>query len=542
MNFSVNPIGNRLFLDVLSGVLTFLLSRFHRFTPGLTVGDMSSYLRALRQAVVRTTVTATVVVATVEVTTHLPSEGRASETYHRLVDHTITPLLRQYTSPETAHHLALYCARLGLAPMYRPSAKEQETSLRTTLWNIEFPNVIGLAAGFDKNGSAIRGLEEMGFGFVEIGSVTPLPQPGNPKPRMFRLLPERAIINRYGFNSEGMETVAANLRQYRDSLVSATTGTTASQEDEDPQETNQQPLHRIVHALSVVDKVHMRLHKILCPYQYYAASTLVGVNLGKNKVSQHSEVDDYCRGIRTLGPYADYLVINVSSPNTPGLRDLQEPSTLQELVLACIQERNLLERKVPLLVKLAPDLSNEELRDIATVLMDCQVDGLIVCNTTNDRPMNLISSAKDETGGMSGIPLRDRSTECIKVLYHHTQGTIPIIGVGGVSTAQDVLEKLKAGASLVQIYSVLAFEGPGVVTTLRHELAGLLKQGGFRSVQDVVGYSHEELYWKRKQEELLQKPDEAITLDGADDDVEDLLEPEGFIVDDQDEKVVDAQE
>jgi dihydroorotate dehydrogenase len=496
---------------------------------------MSSYLRSLRQAVVRTTVAATAGVVLVEVTTHLPSQGRASATYHRLVDHTITPLLRQYTSPETAHHVALYCARLGLAPIYRPSAKEQETNLTTTLWDMEFPNPVGLAAGFDKNGSAIRGLEGMGFGFVEIGSVTPLPQPGNPQPRMFRLLPERAIINRYGFNSEGMEAVAVNLKQYRESLLPDTTDT---QEKELDAAENKQPLHRIAHAMSFVAKSYTRVHKALFPSHFYTPSTLVGVNLGKNKVSEHSEVDDYCQGIRTLGPYADYLVINVSSPNTPGLRDLQEPSTLQELVRACLHERDqsLADRKVPLLVKLAPDLSNEELLDIATVLMDCQVDGLIVCNTTNDRPMNLISSEKDETGGMSGAPLRDRSTECIKVLYHHTQGKIPIIGVGGISTAQDVLEKLKAGASLVQIYSVLAFEGPGVVTTLRHDLACLLKQGGFRSVQDVVGYNHEELYWKRKQQELLQKPDEAIMIDGANDDAED-----GFVIVNQDENLVDGQ-
>lgn len=476
--------------------------------------NMSAYLRSFRRAVVRTTLTATTAVVLVEVTTHLPSQGRASETYHRLVDHTITPLLRHYTGPETAHNLALYFARQGLAPIYRPSAKEQVTNLSTRVFGVNFPNPIGLAAGFDKNGTSISGLQNMGFGFVEIGSVTPLPQSGNPKPRMFRLLSDNAIINRYGFNSEGMEVVKSNLAEYRESLLEPVDS--KNDDDSNKLESSTQPLHRVVQAMKLVKKSYTRLHKTVFPSHFYTPSTLVGVNLGKNKISETTEAEDYRQGIRTLGPYADYIVINVSSPNTPGLRDSQAPSALQELIQSCLLERDQLvlattsnsdnhaKHKIPLLVKLAPDLTDDELREIAAVVLDSQLDGLIVCNTTNARPAQLMGSAKDEPGGLSGAPLKDRSTECIKLLYHHTQGKIPIIGVGGVSSAEDVLEKLKAGASLVQVYSVLAFEGPGVVTTLRHDLALLLKNGGFRSVQDAVGYSHEELYWNRKQAEQEQ--------------------------------------
>ncbi|KAI2500982.1 dihydroorotate dehydrogenase-like protein [Fragilaria crotonensis] len=462
---------------------------------------MTSYLRSLRQAVVRTTLTATTAVLLVEVTTHLPSQGRASETYHHFVDQTVTPLLRGYASPETAHNLALYFARKGLAPIYRPSAKEQQTDLSTRVFGISFSNPIGLAAGFDKNGTSILGLQNMGFGFIEIGSVTPQPQPGNPKPRMFRLLPDNAIINRYGFNSEGMQVVKTNLAEYRESLLEPV-------ETKNDNESTQ-PLHRIIQT---------------------------------NKVSQTSEADDYRQGIRMLGPYADYIVINVSSPNTPGLRDSQAPSTLQELIRACLYERDQVSlsllsannnnnTKIPLLVKLAPDLSNDELREIAAAVLECELDGLIVCNTTNTRPAQLMGASKEEPGGLSGAPLRDRSTECIKLLYQYTEGKIPIIGVGGISSAEDVLEKLKAGASLVQVYSVLAFEGPGVVTTMRHELASLLKNGGFRSVQDAVGYSHEELYWKRKEveREAAQRTEHEPMV------VEDLNEPEDSLEANSDE-------
>jgi dihydroorotate dehydrogenase len=465
---------------------------------------MAAYLRAFRRSVVRTVVTGTAVVATVELTTQLPSQGRASTTYHRFVDHGMTPLLRQYLDPEIAHHVAIYCAQQGLAPIYRPSAKEQATSLDTTVLGLHFSNPIGLAAGFDKNGQAVAGLQNIGFGSVEIGSVTPLPQPGNPKPRMFRLAGDGAIINRYGFNSEGIDAVAANLMDYRTSLLPA------PKEAKDPDHVSTQPMHRIVHAFQIIESAVVTAHKFLFASHVYTPSTLVGVNLGKNKVSETSEQDDYCQGIRTLGPYADYLVINVSSPNTPGLRDLQAPASLQALVSACLEARNQLtvDKPVPLLVKLAPDLTDAELKDIADTLMTpgCQVDGLIVSNTTNQRPDHLVSSNKSETGGLSGVPLKDRSTACIRTLYKHTGGTLPIIGVGGISTARDVMEKLKAGASLVQIYSVLAYEGPGVVTAMRHELAQLLRDEGFRSVEDVVGYDHEELYWKRRQGEAPTEP------------------------------------
>jgi dihydroorotate dehydrogenase len=334
----------------------------------------------------------------------------------------------------------------------------------------------------------------MGFGAVEIGSVTPLAQHGNPKPRMFRLLEQSAIINRYGFNSEGLDAVEKNLHAYRQSLLPPQI-----------QERPTQPLHRIVYAWEQFSHGLTCLHKRLFPLHFYTPSSLVGVNLGKNKTSEN-EIDDYCRGIRQLGPYADYLVINVSSPNTPGLRDLQAPSSLKTLVTECLEERNSLDTRPPLLVKLAPDLTNEELTEIADTLMECGIDGLIVSNTTNQRPASLaLSTAAGEAGGLSGPPLKDRSTECIKVLFARTRGKLPIIGVGGISSAHDVLEKLHAGASCVQIYSVLAYSGPGVVTKMRHELAQLLKQQGFTSVEQAVGYSHEEIYVQLRQERLLKE-------------------------------------
>lgn len=449
----------------------------------------SNTLRSIRRGITRSLAASTAVVALVELTTHLPSQGRSSEFYHDLADSVVTPLLRKYLDPERAHNVALFFASIDLSPVYRTNAIEQSIDMSTKVCGIKFPNPIGLAAGFDKNGEAILSLQRMGFGYVEIGSVTPLPQPGNPKPRMFRLVQEGAIINRYGFNSLGLMTVCNNLKLYRKSLEQIHDNKIEGMKN------------------SSVSSYLLHVLKLLFPAYMSSPSTLVGVNLGKNKVSEVSEVDDYCQGIRELGPYADYLVINVSSPNTPGLRDLQAPDSLKNLVQACLQERNKLQKEIPkpLLVKLAPDLSDNELRDIADTLIDCKVDGLIISNTTNQRPSSLVSQNSKEVGGLSGRPLKSRSTECIRLLYAHTSGSIPIIGVGGVSDAHDAFEKLKAGASLVQLYSVLAYEGAGVVTRIRHDLAKLVREEGFSSVEDVVGYDHEELYWKKKQEKLLQK-------------------------------------
>jgi dihydroorotate dehydrogenase len=232
----------------------------------------------------------------------------------------------------------------------------------------------------------------------------------------------------------------------------------------------------------------------------------LGVNLGKNK--DGDEIHDYRCGIQQLGPYADYLVINVSSPNTPGLRDLQHADALRVVLNACVAERNALDKPVPLLVKLAPDLSDKELAEIAQAVMECGVDGIVVCNTTMSRPSHLSSPHKHETGGLSGAPLRDISTECIRKLYSLTGGNVPIIGVGGIANGRDAYEKLKAGASLIQIYSMMVYEGPGVVSRIRKELAQLMVENGQGRLEVVVGMDHDDLYWKKREERLLSHKSE----------------------------------
>nr|CAG4643312.1 EOG090X08P9 [Ilyocryptus agilis] len=293
---------------------------------------------------------------------------------------------------------------------------------------MNFPNPLGIAAGFDKHGEGMQGLHRIGFGFVEVGSVTPAPQEGNDKPRVFRLLEDNAIINRYGFNSEGHEAVLSRV-------------------------------------------------KAECVRQ---DRPIIGVNLGKNKLSE-SAADDYVSGVAKFGSVADYLVINVSSPNTPGLRGLQRKAELEELIGRTIEARNVQSvtttRRTPLLLKVAPDLSEEEKKVIANVILQdkFRVDGIIVCNTTVSRPSDLKSCHKSETGGLSGQPLRDMSTQCIKDFYRLTRGTIPIVGVGGIASGQDAFDKIRAGASLVQLYTSFAFQGPPIVPKIKAELDALLK-------------------------------------------------------------------
>jgi dihydroorotate dehydrogenase len=421
---------------------------------------MSTLLRSLRRTTIRTIVGGVVVVGTLEVTTQLPSQGRSSATYHALADRVGTPLLRYISNPEQAHHLAIQLLKdmPQFAPKHRPSSVEQQLNVSTTIGSLKIPNPIGLAAGFDKDGEVIQPLMDLGFGLVEIGSVTLEPQPGNPSPRMFRLLQDDAIINRYGFNSQGMDYVKTQLQSFR-SQSDSTTG-----------------------------------------------RSVLGVNLGKNKTST-TPLEDYQTLIRELGPYADYLVINVSSPNTPGLRDLQSTESLEYLLKGCHEARQQLSTSTnqpppPLLVKLSPDLADDELQEIATILLQLKqsgmVDGIIVSNTTTSRPQGLQSPHRQETGGLSGRPLRARSTECIRLLYAATQGQLPIIGVGGIFNVHDVYEKLLAGASVVQIYTSLVYQGPGLVSQLRHDLAQLIKDNGFRSIDQVIGLDHEELYWQRR--------------------------------------------
>lgn len=330
--------------------------------------------------------------------------------------------------------------------------------LAVELWGLRFPNPVGLAAGFDKHAEAVDPLLGTGFGFVEIGTVTPQPQPGNPKPRMFRLVQDRAVINRYGFNSHGLEAVRARLLSRQ--IVKPPNG------------------------------------------------GLLGVNVGKNK-AQEDAAADYVAGVRSLGPLADYIVINVSSPNTPGLRSLQRREPMEALLTAAVTARDeVLQdadgargragkagRPLPLLVKIAPDLTSEEKRDIAEVVLATKVDGMVVSNTTVSRPADLRSPHKGETGGLSGAPLRAMATDAIRDMYALTRGAVPIIGVGGVATGEDALDKLKAGASLVQMYSMLVYEGPGAPQRVKRGLLEALHREGFASAPAAVGADHRGQSW-----------------------------------------------
>lgn len=324
---------------------------------------------------------------------------------------------------ERAHKVAVKAAKLGLVPLF---FRNDPPELRTKLWNREFSNPIGIAAGFDKHAEAIPGLFRMGFGFVEIGSVTPQPQMGNPLPRVFRLAQDKAVVNRYGFNSVGLEKVEKQLRMWKES---------PSKSD-----------------------------------------GLLGANLGKNKETEKAS-DDYILGVRSLGPHADYIVINVSSPNTPGLRDYQKQDALREIIHKVCVECDKLHNRPPLLVKISPDLSAQERVDIAAVVSTggVGVDGLVVSNTTLSRPATLQSVHREEKGGLSGEPLKDLATEVIRDMYRLTDGKIPIIGVGGVSSGKDAFEKICAGASLIQVYTALVFQGPTLVPRMKGELATLLR-------------------------------------------------------------------
>lgn len=337
--------------------------------------------------------------------------------------------------PETAHNMALWALEKRLVS----GAPFSDPVLETSLWGRNFVNPIGLAAGFDKNADVPIQALALGFGFVEIGSVTPRPQPGNPKPRLFRLDEDEGVVNRMGFNSKGVAYTAAKLAAL--------------------------PSTRSL--------------------------GIIGVNLGKNKETEDAAAD-YVIGIEKLAQYADYIVINVSSPNTPGLRALQDKAELEALVT---RVRDTLDKTVPtdtppLLVKVAPDLTDDDIADIAAVASSNAVDGLIATNTTIGRPDSLINASKSEGGGLSGKPLMKPSTKILSDLYVATKGDVPIIGVGGIMSGADAYDKIRAGASLVQFYSSMVFEGPSLPGRMCRTLAGLLKRDGFQHVADAVGADH----------------------------------------------------
>lgn len=306
--------------------------------------------------------------------------------------------------------------------------------MRTELWGLEFPNPVGVAAGFDKNVEVADALLRLGFGFVEVGTITPRPQAGNPKPRLFRLIEDEAVINRLGFNGDGIEVARSRL-QSRDRVG------------------------------------------------------IVGANVGKNRDSV-DEIADYVSGISAFAPHADYLTVNISSPNTPGLRDLQRKERLVELLRAVLAARANTAFRPPILVKVAPDLDEAEIRDIAEAALASGIDGIIATNTTIERPSSLRSAHKLEAGGLSGRSLFARSTRVLHELYIATEGKLPLVGVGGIASGRDAYEKIRAGASLVQLYSAMVFHGPGLARSVIRELAMCLAQDGFNSVKDAVGAAH----------------------------------------------------
>jgi dihydroorotate dehydrogenase len=343
--------------------------------------------------------------------------------------------------PETAHKAGILAMKSGLHPQYDAI---QDDRLKVTLWDRQFPNPIGLAAGFDKNAEVINPMLNMGFGFVEVGTVTPKPQSGNPRPRVFRDAENEAVINRMGFPNKG-------LQQFKDNI-------------------------------DLFLEAKPRPKGIL------------GINIGMNK-EQTDPASDYCLLLRALCNYGDYFTINISSPNTPGLRNLQERENLLPLLERVKDERTKSCRenfKPPLLVKLAPDLDEKQQQEIAQTILEAGIDGLILTNTTLERPEFLNEKFRSEMGGLSGKPLTQKSTEIIRNFYAYTKEKIPIIGVGGISSGRDAYEKIKAGASVVQLYSALVYHGPEIANQINKDLLTYLERDGLTSIQDAVGLDHKE--------------------------------------------------
>ncbi|KAI0657953.1 dihydroorotate dehydrogenase [Cubamyces menziesii] len=364
----------------------------------------------------------------------------------------VTPVIRYTLDPETGHRLAVKVLGSGLAP--RDPLPDDDV-LKVELWGEELSSPVGLAAGFDKNGEAIDGLFDLGFSWVEIGSVTPKPQPGNPKPRVFHLPNDSALINRYGFPSDGHVAVLSRLRARLPPVFAYS----AESESEDP-------LHGAERA---------SLH----------AGKLLAVNLGKNKSSPPDSITDFVTGVRTFGPYADALVVNVSSPNTPGLRGMQSRTLLEELLAGVVAARDEVtaassnKHRPKLLLKIAPDLDESEVADIAAaVRANNGVDGVIVSNTTIRRPSGVSDPNKVEQGGLSGPPLKPYALATLRTLRGMLPASVPLIGCGGISSGADALDFARAGASAVQLYTAFGYGGVGVCRQVKDELATLLRQEG----------------------------------------------------------------
>ncbi|MBS0564248.1 MAG: quinone-dependent dihydroorotate dehydrogenase [Proteobacteria bacterium] len=329
--------------------------------------------------------------------------------------------------PERAHGLSLRALAAGLAPLPGPVTSGR---LKCRLAGLDLPNPVGLAAGYDKNAEAAGALSRAGFGFVEVGAATPRPQPGNPRPRLFRLGADRAVINRFGFNNDGAEAIAARLSRTRRAVP-------------------------------------------------------VGLNLGANKDSA-DRAADFARVLAICGPHVDFATVNVSSPNTERLRDLQGKAALSALLAGVMAERARLARPVPVFLKISPDLGQDELSDLAGVALDSGIDGVIATNTTLARD-GLKSPHAGQAGGLSGAPLFERSTRVLARLSQLTDGRLPLIGVGGVGSAEQAYQKIRAGASAVQIYSAMVYGGLSLAAGIAQGLDRLLLRDGFASAAEAVG-------------------------------------------------------
>lgn len=335
--------------------------------------------------------------------------------------------------PEISHNLTLHLLKFN----FRKNKIINDSILTQHIFGLDFKNPLGIAAGFDKNVEVVNSLLNLGFGFVEVGTVTPRSQYGNEKPRVFRLKDDLAIINHLGFNNKG--ALYAQKQLSRLNLNSLSGG-------------------------------------------------IVGINIGRN-VKSENYLEDYIYCLEKLGPKAHYVTVNISSPNTPGLRDLQKRGQIEKLVKTLKDKKNQMSslENTPIFFKIAPDMDEEQIRDIALMSLANNIDGLVVSNSTVDRPNTLKSTFKNEIGGLSGKPLFLKSTLMLKKIHILTNGQIPLIGVGGVSNALECYEKIKSGASLVQIYTALIYEGPQVINKILLELLNLLKTDGYKNIKDAVG-------------------------------------------------------
>jgi dihydroorotate dehydrogenase len=361
----------------------------------------------------------------------------------------VRPLLFSL-DPEAAHHFAIAtCRRISESPILQAIAKStfyySDSRLSQTLWNLKFENPVGLAAGFDKNAEAIGAWERLGFGFAEVGTITAHAQSGNPQPRLFRLPSDRAVLNRMGFNNRGATATATALKNY------------------------------------------LQTHKLSIP---------LGLNLGKSKITEIADSKlDYAESLRSLYEFGDYFVVNVSSPNTPNLRDLQATDQLCA-ILAELNPINTANK--PILVKIAPDLNDADIVEVVKASQAYGVAGIIATNTTISR-QNLTTThlsitgkpVTEEAGGISGQPVRDRSLAVINLIWQTTQGSLPIIGVGGIFTAEDAWQKITAGAAIVQVYTGLIYEGPMIVKNILQGLVAKLEAHGLDNIQQAIGLAHQ---------------------------------------------------